>query len=242
LDLEGLVSETFRKPSRLRAAGIWEAIERLPARERPDVLAIYPSWYDPAFLEPHRPVHSQRLFRPSIAAGNPLEVYLADWRLAGRGSAPRDSVLAESLAGWVPLAEVDVADVVSEEAAEYRFAVLDGAYDSVLLSRPDAGGEALLEGGRVISGGETFRVAGLRAGDDVRLVTRTHTPFRLRVEVDGRDAGIWIASTGIPGAWIEGSYALPREVIPAGTATIRLRSDDPHHAGYGSFHYWIYRR
>jgi hypothetical protein len=241
LDMEGLVSREFTKTARLGSAGIWEAIERLPATRRPDVLAVYPSWFDPAFLAPHRQVFSQRLFRPSISAGNPLNVYLADWSLAGRGNAPKDSAVAAQAGTWMEAAEVDVADLASETAAHYRFHVLDGAYDSLLKLLEDGWGEPLMDGGRLVSGWEEFTVT-LPAGAEVMLVSRTHAPFRLRVEANRHPAGIWVTSGGESGHWMESAFTLPKDVIRDPKVTFRISSDDPHHSAYGSFHYWIYRR
>jgi len=241
LDMEGLVSSEFRHTARLGSAGIWEALERLPAARRPDVLAIYPSWFDPAFLQPHRLVFSQRLFRPSISAGNPLNVYLADWTLAGRDDSPRDSAVVATAGTWMEAAEVDVADLASEAAAHYHFHVLDGAYESILKLQKDGWGEPLMDGGRLVSGWEEFTVT-LPAPGPVLLVARTHAPFRLRVEANGRDAGIWVESGGESGHWMESTFALPADSIREAKVTFRIASDDPHHSAYGSFHYWIYRR
>ena len=239
--MEGLVSREFTKTARLGSAGIWEAIERLPAVRRPDVLAVYPSWFDPAFLQIHKQVYSQRLFRPSIAAGNPMNVYLADWSLAGRGNAPKDSAVVAQAGTWMEVAEVDVADLASETAAEYRFHVLDGAYDSILKLQKDGRGEPLMDGGRLVSGWEEFTVT-LPVGAQVLLVSRTHAPFRVRVEANGQDAGIWGTSGGEGGHWLESAFPLPADAIRDQKVTFRITSDDPHHSAYGSFHYWIYRR
>jgi len=241
LDMEGLVSREFTKTARLGSAGIWEAIERLPAARRPDVLAVYPSWFDPAFLQIHKQILSQRTFRPSIAAGNPLNVYLADWSLAGRGDAPKDSAAVAQAGTWMEAAEVDVADLASEHAAHYRFHVLDGAYDSLLKLLLDGWNEPLMDGGRLVSGWEEFTVT-LPAGAQVLLVSRTHAPFRLRVEANGRAVGIWGTSGGESGHWMESTFALPADAIRDTNVTFRISSDDPHHSAYGSFHYWIYRR
>jgi hypothetical protein len=242
LDLEGLVSPDFRRSARLGSAGIWETLERLPAAKRPDVLALYPSWFDPAFLQPHHQVDAQRLFRPSIAAGNPLNVYLADWSLVGRDNEPTDSALVAELGMWMQVDAVDVADLESEAEARYRYHVLDGAYDSPLRLLKDGRGEPLEDGGRLVSGWEEFTARNLRKGDQVLLVTRSHAPFRLHVEANGRDAGIWVESAGEAGRWLESAFALPTGAVQGSEVRIRITSDDPHHSAYGSFHYWVYRR
>ncbi|HET9234037.1 MAG TPA: hypothetical protein VFP10_07870, partial [Candidatus Eisenbacteria bacterium] len=214
----------------------------LPAQRRPDVLAVYPNWFDPSFLQLHNPVHAQRLFRASIAAGNPMNVYLADWTLAGSGDAPRDSSLVVELDAWMEIAQVDVADLESEAAAGYSYHVLDGAYDSIFRVQTDGSGGPLADGGRLISGAEEFTVAGIPPGSDVLVVTRSHGPFRLRVEANGRDAGIWVEPGGKSGEWVESAFALPGDAIRGSVTRIRIASDDPHHSAYGSFHYWVYRR
>jgi hypothetical protein len=242
LDLEGLTSARFRGPARLGAAGVWEELERMPAGDRPDMLAFYPGWFDPAFLQPHRLIHAQRVFRQSIAAGNPLNVYLADWSLAGSGDLPRAPSVVAELAGARLVAAVDVADLSSEKAAGYRFHALDGAYQN-LLQRLDSGdGAAVMDGGRVVSGGESFSLRGVAPGRPVVLVMRSSAPFRLRVETGEGFRGIWSSDAGAAGVWAESAFTLPESSVRADRLTLRLSSDDPHHSAYGSFHYWIYQR
>jgi hypothetical protein len=243
VDFEGLVSPAFRGAGRLGAAGIWERLERMPPRERPDVLALYATWFDENFLAPHRLIDAQRVFRPSIASGNPMNIYLADWRLAGHGNSPTDSTVLAVVGDLRLVGEVDVADLESEREAGYRLEILDGAYESLLRRGSGAqGGEAFLDGGRIVSGAESFTVRGFHPRDEVFLVARSHAPFRLRVETNGEDQGIWGTDAPPAGGWNESVYALPVSAVTAETVRIRLVSDDPHHSAYGSFHYWIYRR
>jgi len=241
LDLEGLVSPTFRKPARLGAAGVWEALERMPPQERPDVLAFYPNWFDRTFLSPHRLVAAQRVFRPSIVAGNPLNVYLADWSLAGRGDLPRDPAVLHFLGDRILMADVDVADLVSERAADYRFGILDGAYQTSLQRLAGGDGREIMEGGRIVSGWEAFTIRGTHARDELVLVGRFNGPFRIRVETNGSPRGIWMQDAGKSGAWQESRFVIPLGPDAGSSVRIRLSSDDPHHAAYGSFHYWVYR-
>jgi hypothetical protein len=235
LDIEGLASPRFRKASRLHAAGVWEAIETMASAELPRYLAVYTNWYNRDFLGEHTQLFVQRQFRPSIAAGNPLTVYAANWSLAGSGNEPRDPAVRERIGRLPLLARIDVADLESEHAAGYGFHVLDDAYEDLLRKLP-AGGAAVLDGGRLISGSEAFTVA-VPAGQRALLVARSHAPFRIRVSVDGADAGVWTAAGGGNG-WNEAAFALPAS--PRSRRRIELASDDPHHSAYGSFHYWVY--
>lgn len=241
LDLEGLVSPAFRKSARLGAAGVWETLEHLPRDQRPDVLALYSNWFEPPFLTPHRLVHAQRIFRPSIVSGNPLGVYLADWSLAGRGDLPRDPDILEFLGDRILLANVDVADVTSEEAADYRFGILDGAYQSSLELLSEGAAGNIMEGGRIVSGWEAFTVRGTHARDELVLVSRSNGPFRIRVETNGTPQGIWRQDAGKSGVWQESRFVIQLGPDAGDSVRIRLATDDPHHAAYGSFHYWVYR-
>jgi hypothetical protein len=241
LDLEGLVSREFRRAARLGSAGIWEQLERLPAGERPDVLALYPNWFEPAFLAPHHLVFAQRLFRPSIVGGNPLNVYRADWSLAGQGDMPRDPGVRERLEGARLVDEMDTADVESEGAHRYRIHVLDWAYESLLRDLPAADGARVLDGGRMVSGWEEFTLTGVDPDRPLLLVSRTHAPFRIRLEADGVPAGIWIAEGAGSTGWTESVFAVGQDALGGETVRLRLASADPHHSAYGSFHYWAYQ-
>ncbi len=241
-DFEGLVDESFREPGRLGSAGVWEELERLPPGRRPDVLAVYPGWFDPAFLQPHRLVGSQRLYRPSIAGGNPMNVYRADWSLAGSGDLPHDPGVLRAVAGMRLAATVDVADLASERAAGYRLHILDGAYQNLLRLLPAGDGREVLDGGRIVSGGESFTVTGLTPGREVTLAGRSHAPFRLRVDTGGGFRGMWVEPGEEAGKWQESTFVLPAAAMTSAALEIDLASDDPHHSAYGSFHYWVYQR
>jgi len=239
LDIEGLADPRFRKASRLHAAGVWEAIQAIPQNERPQYLAVYTNWYDRDFLSAQQLLFAQRQFQPSIAAGNPITVYRANWEAPFAD--PLDPQVRARLEGWRRVTMVNTADLESERAAGYRFQVLDDAYEDLLRRLPtadlgDSSQPVVTDGGRLISGGESF-VADVPAGVRARLVLRSHAPFRLRVLVDGVEAGVWTAPGG-GNAWNESVFDLP--AAPRANPRIEVRSDDPHHSAYGSFRYWVY--
>jgi hypothetical protein len=238
LDIEGLASPRFQRASRLGAAGVWEAIEAMPPAERPEYLAVYANWYDPVFLDLHRPLYTMRQFKPTIAAGNPIGVYAADWSLSGRGDRPLDPAVLAAVAGCRPAAVVDVADVASERAAGYRHYILDDAYGGAIRNLRSGGG-SVVDGGRVISGGERF-TGPVSGGGRVLLVARSHGAFRIRVRVDGTDAGLWTAPGAEGDAWVESVYEVP-VAVAGDRVSLEFFSDDPHHAAYASYHYWVYR-
>ncbi|NNF06909.1 MAG: hypothetical protein HKN21_09120 [Candidatus Eisenbacteria bacterium] len=240
LDIEGLGSRIFQKASRLESAGVWEALESLPPASRPDYFAVYSNWYDSDFLAMHAARFNQRQFRPSIAAGNPLQVYQANWRYAGVGETPEDPAVKTLLAGCRAVVNLDISDLQSEHDAQYHYRILDGAYDNVFQVRALGSGATAVEGGRIISGGESFKASGLRPGSRAILVSRTHTPFRLFVQVNGDDVGEWSGAPPQGQSWQETVFDFE---VPSGDGDVEINliSGDPHHSAYGSFHYWVYQ-
>ena len=236
LDLEGLASRRFQKASRNQAAGAWEALEGMPPGELPRYLAVYSTWFSGDWLAPHRLVMVQRQFDSSIAAGNPMQVYETDWSLLSSGALPS---AAEVAPGCRLVLDVDVADVDSESEAGYRHTILSQAYQDLLLFRAGTDGRPVADGGRLVSGGESFTIPGPVSGR-LRLVTRSHTAFRVRVHVNGSEAGLWRADAPVEGAWVEAYFDI---AAPEGSGPVRieLASDDPYHSAYGSFHYWVYQ-
>jgi hypothetical protein len=242
LDLEGLVSPAFTEARRHGSSSLYEALERLPEAARPRYLVVYPNWYDASFLKPHRLIHGTRILRQTIAGGNPMNVYEADWSLAGSGDIPSSPELNGTLAGRTLVDRLDVADLADEAAHGYRFTSLEGQYQGILESQPaDGGGEPVMDGGRAISGTETFRVRQVTPGRDMALAMRSRGGFRVRLFVDGVDAGEWLEPGRGGPNWTESVYTVPGSLVRSATPELRVEVADPHLTGYTAFYYWIYQ-
>lgn len=241
LDLEGLVSPAFTEPRRHGTSSLYEALERLPEAARPQYLVVYPNWYDAAFLKPHRPIHSARILRQTIAGGNPMNVYEADWSSAGSGDLPSSPELLGSVAGLTLADRLDVADLADEAAHGYRFTSLEGQYQGLLESQPADGGGAVMDGGRAISGTERFRVSHLTPGRDLVLVMRSRSGFRVRVLAGGTEAGEWLEPGRGGPNWTESSFTVPGSLIRSPVIEVRVEVAEPHLTGYSVFHYWFYQ-
>jgi hypothetical protein len=139
------------------------------------------------------------------------------------------------------VASVDVADLVSESAAHYRHHAVDGVYESLLRLLPAGDGTPLMDGGRLISGCETFTLTGLTPGRPVTLVARTHAAAAIRVETKGGFSGIWIMEGESFGRWRETVFQVPAEAVRGPELVVRLSPEDRRHAAYGAFHYWAYQ-
>ena len=195
-----------------------ELIERIPPAERPDVLAIFPTWWGilPVWFADdvirRFPVEGN-----VICGGYEQNVYKANWSLLNTGDAMRWKAPKE----WtdeLPMKvrqEIDVADLVSEKAAGYRFEQpANGWTDMRVLPDPLDATRDMFDGGRRIAGGkrESF-VSNLVLGKKGVLVVRTaqEATATVRVFIDGADAGTFTVKR--TDGWAETPFALPRELV-----------------------------
>ncbi|MDB4946514.1 MAG: hypothetical protein JWP97_6048, partial [Labilithrix sp.] len=174
-----------------------ELIERIPAEERPDVLAIFPTWWGilPVWFADdvlkRFPVEGN-----VICGGYEQNVYKANWSLLNTGDAMRwqqpkafDGVPPEKIR-----LEIDVADLVSEKHAGYVFQQpQNGWTDMRVLPDPLEPTRDMFDGGRRIAVGkfESFVAKGLVLGKKGHLVVRTaqEGTTTVRVRLDGANAG-----------------------------------------------------
>jgi hypothetical protein len=207
-----------------------ELIERLSAEDRPDTMALYPSWWGDLPVIFGKRVVSVPVFGNVICGGSEKVIYRASWAAMERAARPRGIRDDERLVD-----EVDVADLVSEREHGYEFPHPAGGFVSFrVLGDPEDTAHDLFDAGRVIAPGqrETMRVR-LGAGHN-RVIVRTPPDSRAKIDVlvDGRPAG-QIALSGVsrsskkaggagpaPGAWVEASIALP--AARAGVVTLSL--------------------
>lgn len=183
-----------------------ELIERMPKTDRPDVMAIYPSWWgDLPTLFGSR-LTGVPVVGNVICGGAEKVIYRADFRALDDSGTPRTLRLGEDI-----IDEIDVADLVSESAHRYTFPHPGmGFVDFHVLPDPSRRARDLFDAGRIIPPGqrETARVRVPSAGG--RLVVRTSVarPIHVEVTADGRALGR-IAIEPNHG-WSEASIDLPR--------------------------------
>ena len=182
-----------------------ELIERMAPAERPDLMAIYPSWWgDLPTLFGHR-VESVPVFGNVICGGAEKVIYRADWGPLDRGGKPRGIRPGERIVD-----DLDVADLVSEKSHRYTFPHPSmGFVDFRVLGDVIDPRRDLFDAGRTIPAGEseTARVRSPSGGG--RLVVRTVAGRRSEIEVraDGRLLGrIPLARSK---GWTEPALELP---------------------------------
>jgi len=175
LGLGGYHDYPFARASVHGVPAVIELIERLPDAERPDVLAIYPSWWPdlvPTFGKEMFTVHIED--NVMCAAADKV-VYAADWSLLASAKEIRPGVVDE----------IDIGDLMSERAHGYVFAKPKGGW--VIGTALDDGERKRYDAGRIIPEGkrESFVLAdGLSRGPAaVVLRTDASAPSSIRLEV-----------------------------------------------------------
>src|SRR5262249_26450062 len=93
-----------------------ELIERMPPHERPDMMAIYPSWWGDLPTLFGKRVTGVPVVGNVICGGAEKVIYKADWSSFDREGAPRSLSRGERVVD-----EIDIADLVSESEHRYEF-------------------------------------------------------------------------------------------------------------------------
>lgn len=212
-----------------------ELVERIPPDQRPDVLAIYPSWWGdlPAIFG--RRLVSIPVVGNVICGGAEKVIYRADWSPFAHGAAP-----ASMREGEQVVDELDVADLVSERAHDYTFPRPQAGFVSYhVLPDPLDPQRDRFDAGRLIPGGrtETARVRAPRGPDGGRLVVRTVATRRVlvRATADGRELGTLEIDAG--SGWTEASLDLPAGLPESFTLTLT-----PVEGEWANHHVWILER
>jgi hypothetical protein len=187
-----------------------ELIERIPAADRPDFFAIYPSWWGDLPIWFGRRLTEVPVRGNVICGGSEKVIYRADWHALDNGGKPRTL-----LAGEEVVDELDVGDLVSEREHDYRFPHPGAGFvDAKVLPDLSNPRQEVFDAGRRIPAGrsEEFRLR-LTPGKQARLVTRTapEHDVEVRVQVRGRsketELGVW-RFTRAEG-WREASVVVP---------------------------------
>ncbi len=183
LGLGGYRGMPFARASVHGVPAVVELIERLPPDERPDVMALYPSWWAGLADVFGRRTDAVRIDDNVICGADEKVIYDADWSaLAPSGEARPGAVDT-----------VDVGDLVDERDHGYAFPSPRGGWVvGQVLALAD--GNARFDAGRVVPEGreESFVIrADVARGPGV-LVLRTDGGtaghVRVTVERDGRTA------------------------------------------------------
>jgi hypothetical protein len=234
LDLSGALTPPLREAAQAGTGAVWEALERLPEAERPDLLAISldrapalggTGFVGEAFVE-RRIEYTEPRFQDTTFV---LTLYAADWATAGLGDE-----LPAALGRGPGTTAVDVGDLQSEREAGYRrrwhVPSRDRSAEVSLHARPTVVGatERAGEGCRLVAE-ETF----VTDAPGSTLVGRFVGPARLAVSVDGGEA----TSVEVPDDPEAFGYALVP--LPAGDGPRVVTVAGAGSTSYTSCRYWV---
>jgi hypothetical protein len=220
-----------------------ELIERIPPADRPDVLAIFPTWWGilPIWFADEVlgrfPVEGN-----VICGGYEHVVYRANWKLLNTGDdirwqPPRDyndGGLAERVR-----ATLDVGDLVSEKQKGYVFERPQNGWTEMrILPDPVDPDRDMFDAGRRIAVGkrESFDVTGLVLGKRIHVVVRTaqESKTTVHLRIDGADAGRHVLDR-VDG-WQEHGFLVPPELVRE-KIHVELTNEGP--GDFVDYHAWI---
>jgi len=235
IGLGGFRSLPFARAGIMGLSSTIELLEHVPEADRPDVLAIYPSWWG---ILPTWFARGEIARFPAegnvICGGYEDVLYLADWHLLGTGenarSIPRGVRVRDT---------VDIADLLSEANHDYQFnAPSSGWTDMKILPDPADARHDMLDGGRILRPGssERMRLGGLDPGRNARLVVRSApaSDADIVVRIAGKILATlhWTAGE----AWVEETVEIPAARV---TPQIDLELANLGPSEFVDFHVWV---
>ncbi|HEX6272141.1 MAG TPA: hypothetical protein VFZ53_03850 [Polyangiaceae bacterium] len=189
IGLGGFHGMPFARATRAHVGAAIELIERLDERGRPDVFALYPSWWDELPLWFGSRI-GEVPARGNVICGAPSKVlYRANWAALDGSNRPSRSKSGERV-----VAEFDWADVLSERAGDYRrVPKAEGRIALKLLPNPGRPERDLYDAGRHTPEGtrEHITLRGVEPGRPISLVVRAApvADVSIPVSIDGKPVG-----------------------------------------------------
>ncbi|MCZ7539148.1 MAG: hypothetical protein M5U29_04365 [Anaerolineae bacterium] len=229
------------------------------SRYRPGAFAIYPDvqglryLLDAGIFGDVLAEFPVTLGEHNVAAATGYQaVYAADWSTTRPEEIAAQASTLEAVRGLALVDAVDVADLGSEDAHDYAWwqdesppgfvtEVYTHWYHACGL--PDEGACRATDGGRVLTGGESFTLR-TRPGEDLLLVTRVHgrTSVPLAIFVNGVRVA-QRAQPAVPGRWVEIVTWVPAAQITGTRTRVRIEADvyDSRTDAYSPYYHWAYQ-
>jgi len=216
-----------------------ELIERMPPEDRPDVMAIFPTWWGILPVWFGHLITSVWVDGNVICGGAEKAIYRADWRLLGTGATPATLRKTERIVD-----ELDVADLVSEDDHAYRFPRPQAGFvDMRILADPVNPSRDVFDAGRRIPEGrsESFElVVDDREVHAARLIVRTAPVRTGHVEVQVDDRVLGTIDLAPSQGFVELSIDVPALPDPRRPLKFRLTPRDT--VDWVNYHVWLVAR
>lgn len=169
IGLGGLSGYPFARATRLGLPAAIELISRMPPHERPDVMAIYPTWWDELPLWFGEKLYEVPVRGNVICGGASKVVYKANWSALPAEDVPMSVNRREHV-----VATLDLADIVNEKELAAQFTGVPPYVAMKMLPHPKNLNRALWDGGRPLPPGATiaFQVPTVTAHEPARVIVR----------------------------------------------------------------------
>ncbi|MCU0684924.1 MAG: hypothetical protein MUF34_22205 [Polyangiaceae bacterium] len=181
-----------------------ELLERVAPAERPELMAIYPTWWGPLGAWFGHPLFGVPVEGNVICGGAEKVVYRTDWSLLDTGRAPLTLPPGRRIYD-----EIDLGDLLSERAHDYVTSRPRAGYAVMrVLADPREPSREIWDGGRHIPPGRSERmiVRNLPPGRPVELLFRTAVDVETTLEVQVGDR-VYPQLLSPRRGWVE--FALP---------------------------------
>lgn len=235
LDLIGLGGYRhmpFARAGRLGAPADLELIERLPKRARPDMMALYPSWWQVLPLWFGKRIEEVPVRGNVICGGQSKVLYRSNWSPFDGSGKPFGLPSTERVVDTV-----DVADIISEHDHDFELGRRGvGHVTMKMLPHPQKRSRDLWDAGRLLAPGvePRFHLTGIDPKRLLRLSFRVAPAqsARFRVDVDEKPVGEVELSPG--DSWQEEGIEVPAARLKTDIA-IRIA---PVGSGFALYHVW----
>jgi hypothetical protein len=231
IGLGGFHGLPFARATRQNVAAGIELIERLKPADRPDILAIYPSWWGDFPLWFGKRLDEVPVRGNVICGGASKVLYQPRWESLDRSEQPFSLTQNERRVDGV-----DLADLVSER--QHGYALSDGSVGHVmmkLLANPALPREDLWDAGRIVPPGvrQSFTLSGLDPLRPVSLIVRAAPTEVIELSVEADPNVAVEAQLAKKDGWLE-------QRIELGTPGVSLLSVrlEARHTELVLFHVW----
>ena len=227
LGLGGHGELPFARASVHGIPAVIELIERLELGSRPDVLAVYPSWWPDLVDRFGKRISSVKIEDNVICGGDEVVLYDADWSLLEARPSRRIGEIDA----------VDVADLVDERAHRYAMPTTGGWVIGEAFR--DGSGARRYDAGRIVPEGESEAFELRAASTKAELVMRTDSMQLGELEVvhergDRRAATLSVdVPARVDDAWTE--IRVPLADVAVGDV-VRLHA---RRGAWRGFHAWL---
>jgi hypothetical protein len=210
IGLGGYADLPFARASRWGVAAALELVERMSPADRPDALAIYPTWWGdfPAWFG--EAFDSVPVQGNVICGGKTKVLYRADWRPLEHSAVPgRLGDRTETIGS------LDFADIVSEQEGGYSIEGALGYITMKMLPDPERPSAALWDAGRVVPAGAAVRfvITGFTARRPAILRFRVAPAQGARLQVRVGEGSPLEAALPAADGWLHVDVPIPADRV-----------------------------